>query len=88
MRMLVLSTRGGCGVGLSRGIVWICDSGYTLRVSLWCAGLDGAVGRREGRSLPLEELEDGLYVGRHLGLQPVVQRAQNWRCTIIDDHVV
>lgn len=33
------------------------------------AGGDGAVGGGAGRGLPLEELQDGLDVCRHLGLQ-------------------
>lgn len=38
------------------------------RLVLWAGG-DRAVGGRAGRGLPLEELQDGLDVRRHLGLQ-------------------
>lgn len=38
------------------------------RLVLWAGG-DRAVGGGAGRGLPLEELQDGLDVRRHLGLQ-------------------
>lgn len=40
------------------------------------AGGDGAVGGGSGRGLPLEELQDGLDVRRHLGLQSGGQKSK------------